>query len=226
MLVGDWMTKQVLTILPGAPILEAMEMMRDAGIRQIPVTEASGLVVGIISDRDVRDAMPSKFLPGDALTKQGDGLMGLRVKDIMTHDPIIVSPETCMEVAAELLLENKIGGLPVVDEFGLVGIVTEVDIYRFLTTVTGVSKGSSQFAFVLEDTASALEDLLSDIWARGVRLSTVFTSYEGIEQGRRRVFIWVQRLDDSTVDSLVMHFKKTYNLQYHVHRGETYKCEF
>lgn len=226
MLVGDWMTEEVLTLLPKAPILDAVEMMRDAGIRQIPVTEASGLVAGIVSDRDVRDAMPSKFLEGDSAKGQGEGLLGLRIKDIMTHDPIIVSPETCMEVAAELLLENKIGGLPVVDEFGLVGIITEVDIYRFLTTVTGVSKGSSQFAFVLEDSASALEELLNDFWAKGVRLSTVFTSYEGVDQGLRRVFVWVQRLDDSSVDSLVMHLKKAYNLKYHVHRGETYKAEF
>ncbi|NDV23755.1 CBS domain-containing protein [Desulfovibrio sp. JC022] len=226
MLVGDWMTEEVLTLMPGAPIIDAMEMMRDAGIRQIPVTEASGLVVGIVSDRDVRDAMPSKFLPGDNTTGKGDGLMGLKIKDIMTHDPYIVSPDTCMEVAAELLLEKKIGGLPVVDEFGLVGIVTEVDIYRFLTTVTGVSKGSSQFAFVLEDTVSALEDLLSDLWARGVRLSTVFTSYEGVAQGSRRVFVWVQKLDDDIVESLVMHLKKAYDFKYHVHRGETYKNEF
>ncbi|NDV28207.1 CBS and ACT domain-containing protein [Desulfovibrio sp. JC010] len=226
MLVGDWMTEEVLTIQPGAPIFDAMEMMRDAGIRQIPVTEASGLVAGIVSDRDIRDAMPSKFLPGDNASGNGEGLMGLKIKDIMTHDPYIVSPDTCMEVAAEILLEKKIGGLPVVDEFGLVGIVTEVDVYRFLTTVTGVSKGSSQFAFVLEDTASALEELLNDLWARGVRLSTVFTSYEGVKQGSRRVFVWVQKLDDDTVESLVMHLKKTYDLSYHVHRGETHKNEF
>ncbi|WP_432735933.1 CBS and ACT domain-containing protein [Maridesulfovibrio sp. FT414] len=226
MLVGDWMTEEVLTILPGAPILEAMELMRDAGIRQIPVVEASGLVAGIVSDRDVRDAMPSKFLPGDSAAAQGQGLLGLKVKDIMTHDPIVVSPDTCMEVAAELLLQHKIGGLPVLDEYGLAGIITEVDIYRFLTTVTGVSKGSSQFAFILEDTATALEELLNDLWARGVRLSTVFTSYEGVEPGQRRVFIWVQRLDDAKVEQLVMHLKRTYDLQYHVHRGETYKTEF
>jgi len=226
MLVGDWMTEEVLTIQPEAHILQAMEMMRDAGIRQIPVTEAFGLVAGIVSDRDIRDAMPSKFLPGDNTHGAGEGLKGLKVKDIMTHDPYIVSPDTCMEVAAEILLENKIGGLPVVDEFGLVGIITEVDVYRFLTTVTGVSKGSSQFAFVLEDTATALEELLNDLWARGVRLSTVFTSYEGVEQGKRRVFIWVQKLDDDVVQSLVMHLKKTYDLSYHVHRGETHENEF
>lgn len=226
MLVGDWMTEEVLTIMSGAPVIEAMDIMRNAGIRQIPVTEASGLVVGIITDRDVRDAMPSKFLPGDTASALGEGLTGLKVKDIMTHDPHIVAPETCMEVAAEILLENKIGGLPVVDEFGLVGIITEVDIYRFLTTVTGVSRGSSQFAFVLEDTAIALEDLLSDLWARGVRLSTVFTSYERVDPGMRRVFVWVQQMDDATVDSLVMHLKRTYDLKYHVHRGETYQAQF
>lgn len=226
MLVGDWMTEEVFTILPGAPVFEAMEMMRDAGIRQIPVVEPSGLVAGIVSDRDVRDAMPSKFLPGDTAKAQGEGLLALKVKDIMTHDPIVVAPETCMEVAAELLLENKIGGLPVVDDYGLAGIVTEVDIYRFLTTVTGVGKGSSQFAFVLEDTASALEELLSDLWARGVRLSTVFTSYERVDPGQRRVFVWVQRMDDNTVEQLVLHLKRAYDLKYHVHRGQTYKTEF
>ncbi|SDL08086.1 acetoin utilization protein AcuB [Maridesulfovibrio ferrireducens] len=224
MLVGDWMTEEVLTLFPGAPISDAVEMMRDAGIRQIPVTEASGLVIGIVSDRDIRDAMPSKYLAGDGASVKSGGLKGLKIKDIMTHDPFIVAPDTCMEIAAETLLENKIGGLPVVDEFGLVGIITDVDIYRFLTTVTGVNRGSSQFAFLLEDSAPALEELLSDLWARGVRLSTVFTSYEGVEHGLRRVFVWVQRLDDGTIDSLVTHLKKTYGLKYHVHKGETFKA--
>ncbi|SME88556.1 CBS and ACT domain-containing protein [Desulfovibrio gilichinskyi] len=226
MLVGDWMTKEVLTLVPGAPIESAVEMMREVGIRQIPVTEASGLVVGIVSDRDIRDAMPSKYLAGDRASIEGEGLKGLKIKDIMTHDPFVVAPDTCMEVAAGILLDNKIGGLPVVDEFGLVGIITEVDIYKFLTTVTGVNRGSSQFAFLLEDSALALEDVLSDLWARGVRLSTVITSYEGVEHGRRQVFIWVQRLDDATVDSLVVHLKKTYDLRYYVHKGETFKIEF
>ena len=226
MLVGDWMTEEVLTLFPGAPIIEAVEMMRERGIRQIPVTEASGLVVGIVSDRDVRDAMPSKFLPGDSASVEGEGLQGLKIKDIMTHDPFVVAPDTCMEVAAGILLENKIGGLPVVDEFGLVGIISEIDIYRFLTKVTGVNKGSSQFAFVLEDSASALQYLLDDLWARGVRLSSLFTSYEGVDHGLRRVFIWVQKLDDDTVSGLVAHLKRAYGLKYHVHKGETFKAEF
>ncbi|WP_031479348.1 CBS and ACT domain-containing protein [Maridesulfovibrio frigidus] len=223
MLVGDWMTEEVITLFPAASISDAAEMMKERGIRQIPVTEASGLVIGIISDRDVRDAMPSKFLPGDRASVVGEGLKGLKVKDIMTHDPFIVDPDTCMEVAASILLDNKIGGLPVVDEFGLVGIITEVDVYRFLTTVTGVNRGSSQFAFILEDSSTALQDLLDDLWARGIRLSTVFTSYEGIDHGLRRVFIWVQKLDDDSITALVVHLKKAYGLKYHVHKGETFK---
>ncbi len=223
MLVGDWMTEEVITLSTNASISDAAEMMKERGIRQIPVTEASGLVIGIVSDRDVRDAMPSKFLPGDSAAVVGEGLKGLKVKNIMTHDPFIVAPDTCMEVAASILLENKIGGLPVVDEFGLVGIITEVDIYRFLTTVTGVNRGSSQFAFVLEDSSTALQDLLDDLWARGIRLSTVFTSYEGVDHGLRRVFIWVQKLDDDSVTALVMHLKKAYGLKYHVHKGETFR---
>ncbi|OEU64872.1 MAG: CBS domain-containing protein [Desulfovibrio sp. S3730MH75] len=223
MLVGDWMTEEVITLSTGASISDAAEMMKERGIRQIPVTEASGLVIGIVSDRDVRDAMPSKFLPGDRASVEGEGLKGLKVKNIMTHDPFIVAPDTCMEVAASILLDNKIGGLPVVDEFGLVGIITEVDVYRFLTTVTGVNRGSSQFAFVLEDSASTLQDLLDDLWARGIRLSTVFTSYEGVDHGLRRVFIWVQKLDDDSITALVVHLKKAYGLKYHVYKGETFR---
>lgn len=223
MLVGDWMSTNVHTLRPGEIITSAMEEMRDAGIRQMPVIESSGLVVGIVTDRDLRDAMPSKFLRGDNDKKSGHNLHELKVKDIMSHDPLVVTPDTCMEVAAQMLLENKIGGLPVIDDIGLVGIVTEVDIFRFLTSVTGVDKSGTQLAFVLEDSALALGEVLNDLWSNGLRISTVFTSYEGVETGKRRVFVWIQRIDEMAVVALVKHLKKTYELSYYVHQGETFK---
>ncbi len=223
MLVGDWMSTEVLTLSPKALITSALETMRDEGIRQMPVVESSGLVVGIVTDRDLRDAMPSKFLAGDNAKGDGQGLFDLKIKDIMSHDPLVVTPDTSMEVAAQMLLENKIGGLPVIDDIGLVGIITEVDIFRFLTSATGVDKSGTQFAFVLEDSAIALGDMLNDLWSKGLRIATVFTSYEGVETGRRRVFVWIQRVDDATVISLVNHLKKNYELTYYVHKGETFK---
>lgn len=223
MLVGDWMSTKVYTLKPDDVVTTAMEMMRDLGIRQIPVVEFSGLVVGIVSDRDIRDAMPSKFLRGDSSKAGGHGLHELKIKDIMSHDPLVVTPDTCMEVAAKLLLEHRIGGLPVIDDIGLVGIITAVDVYKFITSTTGVDKSGTQFAFSLEDSAVALGDLLNDLWSNGLRISTVFTSYDGVDAGKRKVFVWIQRIDEMSLVTLVKHLRKNYNLLYYVHQEETFK---
>ncbi|WP_027179938.1 CBS and ACT domain-containing protein [Maridesulfovibrio bastinii] len=224
MLVGDWMSTDVYTLKPDEMVITAMEMMREIGIRQIPVIESSGLVVGIVTDRDIRDAMPSKFLQGDStFGKNGHGLNDLKIRDIMSHDPLVVTPDTCMEVAAKMLLESRIGGLPVIDDIGIVGIITAVDIFRFLTSATGVDKSGTQLSFTLDDTASALSELLNDLWSRGLRISTIFTSYDGVETGQRKVFVWIQRIDEMTLVSLVKHLKQTYKLSYYVHQEETFK---
>ncbi len=131
LLVRDWMIKDVITVEPKTPMLEAHQIMRARNIRRVPVVKR-GKVVGIVTRSDVREASPS-----DATTlnvwEMNYLLAKLKVKEIMTKDVITIHPEETLKAAAEKMYEKKIGALPVVDDKNnLVGILTESDIFRIL----------------------------------------------------------------------------------------------
>ena len=131
MKVADVMTRDPLTVSPAETIGQAEEIMTDNRFRQLPVVQ-DGELVGIVTDRDVRS-----FLSGSLLTnlEAREKALNTKVREIMTTEPLTLSPEDDLQEAVELFIEEKIGGMPVVDETeGLVGIVTYVDLLRcFLT---------------------------------------------------------------------------------------------
>jgi acetoin utilization protein AcuB len=129
MKIADIMTRDPLTVTPSDTIGQADELMYENKIRQLPVVERHELV-GIISDRDIRS-----FLSGSlfATPEEREGALGAKVASIMTTEPITASPEDDLRDTVEMLINEKIGGIPVVDEAeGLVGIVTYVDVLRWL----------------------------------------------------------------------------------------------
>ena len=126
--VFDVMSNDPLTVSPSDTVSKAEELMYENHYRQLPVVENKQLI-GIVSDRDIRSflAQPSFVEP----EKRARALR-TKVNEIMTAKPLTVSPEDDLREAVELLIEEKIGGIPVVDETeGLVGIVTYVDVLRF-----------------------------------------------------------------------------------------------
>lgn len=126
--VADWMTKDVISITPGTTLPEATELMREKHIRRLPVVE-NGRLVGIVTFGDLRKASPSDAT-GLSIHEIGYLLQRLSVEKLMTRKPFTVSPDTALTEAARLMLQHKIGALPVVKDGGLVGIITESDIFR------------------------------------------------------------------------------------------------
>ncbi len=132
-LVREWMTSPVKTIIPATPISTAHQMMKELGIRRLPVVENNKLV-GIITIGDVREASPS-----DATTLSIWELnylwAQLTAEKIMTRKILTVHPTTPILDAAELMLNQKVSGLPVVNEQGeLVGMITESDMFKMLVS--------------------------------------------------------------------------------------------
>ena len=125
--VVDVMTKNPLVITPAETVGQADELMAENGIRQLPVVD-NGALLGIITDRDIRSFLaPSSLLATDERAKA----LKTKVRDVMSTAPLTLSPDDDLREAVELLIEEKIGGVPVVDETeGVVGIVTNVDILR------------------------------------------------------------------------------------------------
>ena len=126
--VSDWMTRNVITVDPGTPLPDALALMREKHIRRLPVMD-SGRLVGIVTYGDLREASPSEAT-GLSVHEMSYLLSKLGVGKLMTAKPFTVTPYTPLTEAAALMLEHKIGALPVMDGEALVGIITESDIFR------------------------------------------------------------------------------------------------
>jgi acetoin utilization protein AcuB len=130
-LVRDWMSHDVVSVTPDTLLPEAEKLLINHTIRRLPVVE-DGRLVGIITYGDIREARPGK--PGSFnLWALGSTMAQLCVSEIMTADPVTVSPDDTIGEAAQLMLNHMISGLPVVNHQGeLVGIITESDIFRLV----------------------------------------------------------------------------------------------
>jgi CBS domain-containing protein len=137
MKVRDLMTSKPITVDPEMPMLDARQRMAEARIRHLIVTEGSR-VVGIVTDRDIRLNLPS---PATTLSvwEINALLAKLTVGDIMSRSVILVEPDRPAADAARLMMDHKIGALPVVDNGRLTGIVTESDFVRAVATTGRVT---------------------------------------------------------------------------------------
>lgn len=135
MLVRDRMTRPAIVVHPETPFQDALRLMREGRFRRLPVVDRRGQLVGIISERDLLHAAPS---PATSLSiwEINYLLWQLRVQQIMTTRVLTVGPDEPIVVAARMMVDNRIGGLPVVDETGaVVGVITETDIFRAFVEV-------------------------------------------------------------------------------------------
>jgi acetoin utilization protein AcuB len=130
-LVKAWMTREVVTVGPEASLPQAHRLMTSRGIRRLPVVK-NGRLVGIVTRGDIRGAEPSGAT-SLSIWEINYILAKLQIKDIMTRQPLTVSEEATIGQVAQMMLENKISGLPVVDSQGqVIGIITESDIFRMI----------------------------------------------------------------------------------------------
>src|SRR5690349_3516484 len=127
-----WMRAPAVTINIAAPVSEALALMREHDIRRLPVVVDTGEVRGMITHGDIRGA-DMLCVDGVNLFEIAESLRRIRVYEVMSAPPITVTPETGLREAAMLMIENKIGGLPVVDDENfVVGIITESDLFEAL----------------------------------------------------------------------------------------------
>jgi len=124
------MSPDPIVVAPGDTLRRVRQLIKDHGLRRFPVVKNGGLV-GIVTDRDVRQADISSAVMQER--RYVDYVLDrIQVEGIMTPHPITVAPAASIGEAARLILENKIGGLPVMDGESLVGIITETDLIRAL----------------------------------------------------------------------------------------------
>ncbi len=218
MLVKDWMTLDPITVTPDTSVMKASQLMKENNIRRLPVVDDGGKVVGIVSDRDLKEASPSKATTLD-VHELYYLLSELKVKDIMSKKVYTIKPTDTVEKAAVIMLEHKITGLPVVEDGKLVGILTQGDVFRVLTSITGVYRGGTVFTFLLEDRPGSIKEVADVIRKHGGRMVSILSSYDLAEEGTRHVAIRIADMPLDKLEALTRELESEFPLV-HVTRDE------
>jgi acetoin utilization protein AcuB len=213
MLIKDWMAKDPITITEDTSMIKAIHIMKERRFRRIPVV-AQGKLVGMVTDRDLKEASPSKATSLD-VHELYYLLAELQVQEIMSRNPISVSQDDTVEHAAQIMLEHTISGLPVVDKAGkVVGIITQSDVFRAFMHITGVLQGGVQFALRLEDRPGLIKEVVDLLRARGARFVSLLSSYTATSEGFRDVYIRVKNLPPEAVAPARKELASKYELLY------------
>lgn len=212
MLVRNWMTPNVITISPDTSLLKIGKLMRDHKVRRVPVLSSDGKLKGIVSDRDVRDASPSKATTLD-MYEMHYLLAEIKASNIMTPNPITVKPDDTVEMAAMLMLDHKIGGLPVVEHDRLVGIISEQDVFKALVNITGVREESFQVGFAIANRQGAMKPIFDLVRNRGGRILSVLSNNNN--EGERHIFLRLKRLGSKEEENaMIEEIKEHCNVLY------------
>lgn len=201
MLVGDRMTRNPVTILDTASIDDGIHLMRERKVRRLPVMDASGQMVGIVSDKDLLHAAPS---PATSLSvyELHYLLSKLSIKQVMAKPVITVTADTPLEEAARVMADNKIGGLPVMDGDKLAGIITETDIFKILVELLGARKAGLRLTCETIDQKGTVAQLTKAIADRGGNIVSLVI-YAAAKPDYWRITTKVSGLDEAAARAAV-----------------------
>ncbi len=190
------MQRHVVTISPKASLYEARERMRSNNIHQLPVTAESGTLVGILSNRDIREAtIPVTLMRGATSQEAEDLLRATPVERVMTRKVVSATLNDTLEDAIVLLHDFRVNALPVLDEKGRVaGIITRTDALRAFTEALGVGEVSSRIEVVVPDRPGTLADIVTIIKGFHVNITSILTTGHA-QEGMRAIFLRIATLN-------------------------------
>lgn len=196
MFVAKRMKRNVVTVSPSDSLLAAREKIRGHNIHQLPVVSADGKLVGILSNRDIREAvLPAALIPGSGARTAEEVLRDTKVESVMTRKVVTATLDDTMEDAMVLLHDFRVNALPVVDENGRVaGIITRTDALKAFLDALGVGEISSRLEVVVPDKPGALARVVEVIKSFNVNITSVLTT--GLaEKGKRAIFFRVATIN-------------------------------
>lgn len=180
MLVREWMTPNPQTVASDTAVMEAMQRLREGGFRRLPVTR-DGKLIGIVTDRDLKEATPSKATTL-SVYELNYLLSKLLVKDVMKAPVITVRVDDPIEHAALLMEEHRVSGLPVLEGNDLVGIVTITDLMRAFVSFLGMREGGIRVTVDLPDEPG----VLARVAQAGPPSNIIAAVTTGVQAGHRR----------------------------------------
>ena len=188
MFVSRSMTRKVVTIGKDADILDAQEKMVENRIRHLPVVEGKDCLIGVVTDRDIRSALPYSMFKESNCGKAREKMISLTVGDIMTENPFSISPMDTIQDALLLIDLKRVGAFPVVDENGkLVGIISVRDLLRAFANVLGLGEPGTLICILVEEKIGQLKKIVDIITEEKIGFGSVLVARYW-DEGKRAVF--------------------------------------
>ena len=194
MLVRERMTVNLVTVRPETPFPDALQLMRTHRIRRLPVVDGNGKLVGIVTERDLLYASPS---PATSLSvwELNYLLSKLEVREVMKKEVMTTTPDTPIEEAARVIVDQKIGSLPVIDQSDhLVGIITETDIFKAFVALLGGGERGIRLTIKTPQKKGVLTDLINTVDRLGGEIISV-GSFAGQTPGEHEFVIKVRGIE-------------------------------
>lgn len=168
MAVKDFMTRKVVYVSPDTTVAHTADMMREQGLRRLPVIENDRLV-GIVTERTMAEASPSKAT-SLSIYEMNYLLNKTKIRDIMIRDVITVSPYASLEDAVYAMMKNHVGILPVVKSGQVYGVITEKDVFKAFLEVSGYGEEGIRVIITAEDTVGTLAKIVDTISADNLNI--------------------------------------------------------
>ncbi len=185
MFVIERMATDLITIGPDLTIGEAKKIMSENSIRHLPVIDDKGLLIGIVTDRDMRDAMPSTLKKKADYEKTLETIKNYKIQDIMTRDLLTIYPYYTIQDTLLVIQKKKVGALPVVDEEGrLKGILSTRDLLTAFVNVMGIDEPGSLLCILVEDKRGQMKKIIDIITEEDISLGSVLTAKSWSEDKR------------------------------------------
>jgi acetoin utilization protein AcuB len=195
MFVSKSMTRKVQTIGPEASVMEAQQIMSREKIRHLPVVDEKNRLLGIVTDRDIRSALPSTFLGDSDVRNDRETIARLTAQDLMTKNPITVSPMDTLQDALLLIQKARVGAFPVVDEQGLlVGIISVRDLIRAFINVLGIGDPGTLIGILVEEKVGQMKKIVDAITEEKVSFGSILVARYW-EPDKRAVFPYLLTLN-------------------------------
>jgi acetoin utilization protein AcuB len=204
MLIKERMSKPVITIHPDMPMQDALEMMRKEHIRRLPVVDNHGRLIGIVSEGDLLHASPSDAT-SLSVYEVNYLLSKITVEEVMSKIVITVTEDTPLEEAARIMADNKIGGLPVVRDNEVVGVITETDLFKIFLELLGAREPGIRVAALVPNDPGELSQLTKAIFNIGGHILSLGT-FLGDSSENREVTFKVEGVNEQDLQKSIEPF--------------------
>lgn len=200
MLVKDRMSRHPITIRPDLSLHDALRVMHDEKVRRLPVVDKEGRLVGIVLEKDLLYASPS---PATSLSVYELNYLVSRitVESLMTREVITVTEDCSLEEAARTMADNNVGGLPVMRDGTLVGMITESDLFKVFLELLGAREWGTRVTLRVPDQRGMLARLTQAIAASGADIVALGTFW-GDDPTNREIVIKIQGISRADIERI------------------------